>query len=154
MKWRIFRGIDDSVYPLFLVSEWRTERDAGLEGIVKAVEELDWPRENELLLEYRDSRIDDYNAYWKEITGKTDDETMVVPMDLESIRNYIGENRLSDDFMAFGEARPRLATDFMEAEEMRDYLVESNLAPLMERLNCQCLCVYRDFDRHGIMMTK
>lgn len=154
MKWRIFRGIDDSVYPLFLVSEWRTEREAGLEGIVKAVEELDWPRESELLLEYRDSRIADYTAYWKRITGKTDDETMAVPMDLESIRDYIGENRLWDDFKAFGEARPRLATDFMEAAEMRDYLVESNLAPLIDRLKCQCLCVYRDFDRHGIMMTK
>lgn len=150
MSWRFFRGIDDSVFPLFLVSEWRTERDAGLEGIVRAVEELDWPRENELLLEYRDSRIDDYKEYWKGISG----QKKLVPMDLDSIRDYIGENRLSDDFKAFGDARPRLAIDFMEADELREYLVESNLAPLMERLNCQCLCVYRDFDRHGIMVTK
>lgn len=150
MSWRFFRGIDESVFPLFLVSEWRTEREAGLEGIVKAVEELDWPRENELLLEYRDSRIDDYREYWKGISG----QKKLVPMDLDSIREYIGENRLSDDFRSFGEARPRLAIDFMEAAELREYLVESNLAPLMESLNCQCLCVYRDFDRHGIMVTK
>ena len=117
---------------------------------MKAVEELDWPRENELLLEYRDSRIDDYREYWKGISG----QKKLVPMDLDSIRDYIGENRLSDDFRSFGEARPRLATDFMEAAELREYLVESNLAPLMESLNCQCLCVYRDFDRHGIMVTK
>ena len=150
MKWRIFRGIDDSVYPLFLVSEWRTEREAGMDGLVKAVEELDWPRESELLLEYRDSRIDDYKAYWKGISGKS----KAVPMDPESIRDYIGENRLWDDFKAFDQAHPRLATDFMEAAELRDYLVESNMLPLMDSLRCQCLCVYRDFDKHGIMMTK
>ena len=150
MRWRIFRGIDESVYPMLLVSEWRTESEAGLDGIVGAVEDADWPRESELLLEYRDLRLEDYQAYWEGVLG----QNKAVPMDVDSIRTYIGKNRLLEDFEAFGRAHPRLATDFLDAAGLRKYLIEVNLVPLMEKLRCQCLCVYRDFDRHGIMMTR
>lgn len=150
MRWRLYRGFDESMWRYLRTCTWMTESEAGLDGIVRAVEERSYPRESLVLQEYRDSRIDDYSMYWTSVFG----ENKAIPMGVDYIEEYIKSNSLEDDFARFKSENPFAGILALDGAGFLDYIVETNVLPVLESMHSQCLCVYRDFDRHGILVTK
>ena len=90
MRWRLFRGFDEAMWRTFRSCAWMTESEAGLDGLVRAVEER--------------------------------------------------------SFMLDGHA--------VHDGGLLDRFVDESVGPLLDSMHETCLCVYRDFDRRGVIVLK
>lgn len=148
MRWKFYHGLCDEMYDYFKSCAWLTEEEAGLPGFVSRIERCEWPVEDSVLSMYREENRDDYEAYWKSVSGLG----RGVPVDPASVRMYIEENGLEGEYAAYRKSVKDTVTPRLEPDELRSMMVEDAAASLFSRMRRACLCISRRSDGAGIII--
>ena len=148
MRWKFYHGLCDELYDYFKSCAWLSAEDAGLPGFVDRIQKCEWPVEDSILSMYREANKDGYEAYWKSVSGLG----RGVPVDSTSVKLYIEENGLSDEYGAFRSSVRNIVVPRLEPQEIRSRMVEESVSGIFDKMRRICLCIYRQSDGFGIIV--